>query len=55
MNLGFEILAVKRGYIIDSVNVNIQSSNTSLKFIPQDKLLLITEKKVEVYNFTIDK
>lgn len=42
MNLGFEILAVRSGYIIDSVNVNIQVPNTTLKFIPNDKLLLIT-------------
>lgn len=25
LNLGFEILAFKKGYVIDSVNVNIQS------------------------------
>ena len=28
MNLGFEILAVKRGYIIDSAYLNIQEDTT---------------------------
>ena len=45
MNLVNEIHAVKRGYIIDCANVNIQQGS-SLKFLHPDKLLLITENKV---------
>ena len=54
MNLKHEILAVKKGYIIDSASVNIQN-NTSLKFIYPDRLVLITENKVELYHFSLDR
>ena len=49
------MLAVKRGYIIDSANVNLKKDHSVLKYIGSDKMLHITESKVDVYQFTIDR
>lgn len=40
MNLGQEILVASKGYIVDSVNINIQQNDTYLKLIPNRQILL---------------
>ena len=46
MNIGAEILAAKNGYILDSANVNIQSENAKLKYISNQRLIHISDRKV---------
>lgn len=46
INLGSEVIAAKKGYIIDSVNVNNKSENSILRYMGQQKLLHITTKRV---------
>ena len=45
MNLGSEILTFKKGYIIDSVNINIKVEHSSLKYIGQDTLIHYSDKR----------
>jgi uncharacterized secreted protein with C-terminal beta-propeller domain len=45
MNLGFEILAVKKGYFIDSAKLNIQEESTFLHYIGNNRLLHLTPLK----------
>jgi hypothetical protein len=55
MNLGQEILVASKGYIVDSVNINLQANNTYLKLIPQRHILLhIQANFMEVYKFKIN-
>ena len=55
MNLGQEILVASKGYIVDSVNINIQQNDTYLKLIPNRQILLhIQENFMEVYQFKIN-
>lgn len=54
MNLGFEILAVKKGYIIDSAYLNIREESTFLRYIGNNRLLHLSPQKAEVYRFKID-
>ncbi len=53
MNIGTEILAAKNGYILDSANVNIQSGNAKLKYISNQRLIHISDRKVEIYKMNI--
>ena len=53
MNIGTEILAAKNGYILDSANVNIQSGNAKLKYISNQRLIHISDRKVEIYKMSI--
>jgi len=53
MNIGAEILAAKNGYIFDSANANIQSGNAMLKFFSNQRLIHISDKKVEIYKMNI--
>ena len=55
MNLGQEILVASKGYIVDSVNINIQQNDAYLKLIPNRQILLhIQENFMEVYQFKIN-
>ena len=54
MNLGFEILAVKKGYIIDSAYLNIQEESTFLHYIGNNRLLHLSPMKAEIYRFKIN-
>ena len=55
MNLGQEILVASKGYIVDSVNINIQFNDAYLKLLPHRQILLhIQENYMEVYNFKIN-
>lgn len=53
MNIGAEILAAKNGYILDSANVNIQSGNAKLKYVSNQRLIHISDKKLEIYKMRI--
>lgn len=46
MNLGHEILAVKKGYIIDTVNSNIDNDHTVLRYLGNDRLIHVLTHKV---------
>lgn len=54
MNLGSEILALKKGYILDSATVNLKHEESFLQYIGNDTLLHISQKKIEVYSFVIN-
>jgi hypothetical protein len=54
INLGSEVIAAKKGFIIDSVNVNIKSENSRLLYVGGQKMLHITNKQVEVYSFKVN-
>ena len=51
MNLGSEILTFKKGYIIDSVNINIKIEHSYLKYIGQDTLIHFSNKRFEIYDY----
>ena len=53
MNLGSEIFALKKGYILDSATVNMKNDNSRLFYYGQDTLLHICPSKIEVYNFSL--
>ena len=53
MNLGSEIFALKKGYILDSATVNMKNEESRLFYYGQDTLLHISASKVEVYNFSL--
>lgn len=54
MNLGNEILALKRGYILDSATVNLKNQESYLEYIGNETLLHISQKKIEVYSFCVN-
>lgn len=54
MNLGNEILALKKGYILDSATVNLKNEPSYLEYIGNDTLLHISQKRIEVYSFVIN-
>jgi hypothetical protein len=55
INLGKDIYAVRKGYVIDNANVNILAGNNHLRYLSNNKLIHVTDHKVEVYNFSIDE
>jgi hypothetical protein len=54
LNMGCEIIAAKKGFIIDSINVNIQGKESRLIYLSNEKLLHIDDTRVEVYELKID-
>ena len=54
INLGSEVIAAKKGFIIDSVNVNNKSENSILRYMVQQRLLHVTSKRVEVYSLKVN-
>lgn len=54
MNLGQEILAFKKGFKVDEVKINRQSANSLLKYYNDKKLIHISEKQIDFYDFSID-
>lgn len=54
MNLNHQIMAIKNGYLIDTVNVSVNEEGEILKYIHPQTILHITKKNVEVYNFSIN-
>ena len=45
MNLGTEILTFKKGYIMDSVNINVKVENSFLKYIGSNTLVHFSNKR----------
>ena len=54
INLGEQIIAIKRGYILDSARVNKDTNDCHLKFFAQSKLLHISTARLEIYNFLLN-
>jgi hypothetical protein len=54
MNLNHQIMAIKNGYLIDTVNLSVKGDGEILKYIHPNTILHVTKKNVEVYNFFID-
>lgn len=46
LNLGSEILALKRGYVLDSATVNLKTEQSMLQYVGSDTLLHISNKKI---------
>lgn len=40
LNLGQEVLIAKKGYIVDSVNINFQIDTSYLKYLPRKQILV---------------
>lgn len=40
LNLGQEILVAKKGYIVDSVNINLQIESSYLRYLPRKQILV---------------
>jgi hypothetical protein len=53
MNIGTEILAAKNGYILDSVKLNFQIGHAKLRYISNQRLIHISDTKLEIYKMTI--
>ena len=55
MNIGDDILAFRKGYNIDTASVSMGAGNNYLRYIGNNKLIHITDIKVEIYNFSINE
>lgn len=53
MNLGSEVYALKKGYILDTANVNLKHEESKLYYLGQNNLLHVSSKKIQLYNFMI--
>lgn len=54
MYVGLEVIAVmKEGYMIDSAKVDVQEGKSLLKYVGRNRLLLITQSKIEEYEFVL--
>ena len=55
LNLGQEILVAKKGYIVDSVNINLQIESSYLRYLPRKQILVHIEKNsMDLYSFKIN-
>lgn len=54
MNLKNQLMAIKNGYLIDTVNVSVNDEGEILKYLHPNTILHVTKKNVEVYNFSIN-
>jgi len=54
INIGCELFAARKDFIIDSISINIQTDGSMLKYISNDRLLHIDQDKVEIYKIKID-
>jgi hypothetical protein len=53
--LGQEILVARKGYIVDSVNIDLQVESSYLKYLPRRQILVHIEKNsVDLYSFKIN-
>ena len=46
MNLGAEILAFKKGYMIDSVSISVSIDHSILKYIGHERLIHVSDKRI---------
>ena len=54
LGIGHQIMAIKNGYLIDTVNLKVSNESEILKYLHPNTILHINKKSVEVYNFSID-
>ena len=54
INLGDEVLVVKKGYILDSVRMASKKEKIKFIYFNDGTLFCVSQSKVEVYNFSID-
>ncbi len=55
INLGELIYAVRKGYVIDNAKVDRKVGYNHLKYLSNNKLIHVSDSKVEVYRFIIDQ
>lgn len=55
MNLKNQVMAIKNGYLIDTVNVSVNDETEVLKYIHPQTILHVSKKNVGVYHFSIDQ
>lgn len=46
---------MRKGYIIDEASVSIQAGNNYLRYLSNNRLIHVTDIKVEMYNFCINE
>lgn len=54
LNMGCEIIAAKKGFIIDSISINIQGEDSRLVYLNNNKLVHINDNRAELYEIRID-
>ena len=54
MNLESEILAFKKGYFIDSVNLQINQGRSYLKYVGHDTIVHLSNQTFEIYDYRLD-
>lgn len=54
MNLGAEILVFKKGYMIDSANINLKNEHSILKYNGDERLIHLSDRKFEIYEFILN-
>ena len=54
VNMHEEVLAFKKGYVLDSVSINNNIEKTFLKYLGNEKMVFVSEQKFEIYNFKIN-
>jgi hypothetical protein len=55
MYVGLEVLAVmKEGYMLDSAKLVIQGEKSMLKYMGSNRLVVVTESKIEEYEFKLN-
>ena len=54
INMGDKILGFRKGYVIDTASLEMGTGSNNLRYIGGNKLIHVTDIKVEVYNFTIN-
>lgn len=52
--MGCEIIAAKKGFIIDSISMNFQGSDSKLIYLSNNKLVHVNDEKAELYDIKID-
>ena len=55
LNIGNDILAIRKGYVIDTASVSIQAGSNYLRYISNNRLIHLTDIKVELYSFTVNE
>lgn len=49
-----DILAVRKGYVLDKATVSSKQGNNHLKYLAGQRLIHVSDFRVELYQFTID-
>ena len=54
MELGYEILLLKKGYVLDSVNINVKLKHSVLRYIGDNRIIHFNNKFLELYHFDLN-